>query len=169
MPAFQSRRSLLAGVGLCLLLAGCGTARTLVMEPPQRKAFAAATLARADDAVAVPEEYRVQFVNKIRELLYGTKEKAGPFAEGAGLTIRIRVVQFNEGSRLQRWFWGGVGNTGEGSIQVLAEFFDGDTKLAQTHVEGRIGSGFFGGSMSQAVDKAAEEIAQYAIGNFHSP
>jgi allophanate hydrolase subunit 2 len=32
--------------------------------------------------------------------------------------------------------------------------------------EGRIGRGYFGGSMSEAVDKAAEEIAEYAIANF---
>lgn len=157
---------LLVAAGLCMLVAACGTGRTLVMETPQRKAFSAAKVMRADDTVSVPEEYRVQFSNKIRELLYGTKEKPGPFAEGEGLTIRIKVVQFNEGSQFQRWFWGGIGNAGEGSMHIVTEFLDGDTKLAQTQMEGRIGSGFFGGSMREAVDKAAEEIAKYAVANF---
>jgi hypothetical protein len=49
---------------------------------------------------------------------------------------------------------------------VLAEFYEGQTKLANIQTEGWIGSGFFGGSMSEAVDKAAEEIAEYAIANF---
>lgn len=159
-------QAVFAAVGLCMLLAACGTGRTIVMEPPQRKVFSAVTLLRANDTVPVPEEYRVRFVNKIRELLYGSKEKPGPFAEGGGLTIRIKVVQFTAGNQFERWFWGGIGNAGEGSINVLAEFMDGDTKLAQTQTEGRIGSGFFGGSMGEAVDKAAEEIAKYAVANF---
>jgi hypothetical protein len=161
-----SNRHWLAVLGLCMLLAACGTGRTIVMEPPQKKAFSAVTLARADDTVAVPEEYRARFVAKLREQLYGTKDKPGPFAEGAGLTIRIKVVQFSAGNQFERWFWGGIGNAGEGSLQVLAEFYDGDRKLAQTQTEGRIGSGFLGGSMNEAVDKAAEEIARYAAAHF---
>jgi len=167
MSGHQRLSRLLAAVGLCVLVAACGTGRTLVMESPQRRAFSAVTVMRADDTVPVPEVYRAQFSNKIRELLYGTKEKPGPFAEGNGLTIRIRVVQFTEGSQFQRWFWGGIGNAGEGSMHIVSDFLDGSTKLAQTQMEGRISSGFFGGSMKEAVDKAAEETARYAIANFH--
>lgn len=156
-----------AVVALSLLLAACGTGRTLVMESPERKSFSGATLTRSDDTVAVPDEVREQFVNKMRELLYGTKEAPGPFKESAGLTIRVKVVQFDSGNQFARWFWGGIGNSGEGSMHVVADYMEGDKKLAQTQVEGRIGSGFLGGSMSEAVDKAAQEIANYAITNFH--
>ena len=86
--------------------------------------------------------------------------------KGEGLTIRVKVVQFSAGNQFERWFWGGIGNAGEGSMHIVAEFFEGSTKLAQTQMEGRIGSGFFGGSMREAVDKAAEEIAKYAVANF---
>ena len=161
-------RSWFAVLGVCMLLAACGTGRTLVKEPPaQKKAFSAVTLTRAEDSVVVPEELRVRFLNKTREQLYGMPGKPGPFAEGEGLTIRIKVVQFEAGSQLERWFWGGIGNAGEGSLQVLAEFYDHDAKLAEIQTEGRIGSGFFGGSMAEAVDKAAEQISKYAITNFH--
>lgn len=137
------------------------------MEPPaEKKAFTAVTLERATDTVAVPEQYRQQFLKNIRERLYGTPAEPGPFTEGEGLTIRIKVVQFDAGNQFERWFWGGIGNAGEGSLQVLAEFYEGQTKLANIQTEGRIGSGFFGGSMNEAVDKAAEEIAEYAIANF---
>ncbi len=160
-------RSWFAVLGLCMLVAACGTGRTMVKEPPQQKrAYSAVKLTRADDTVVVPEEYRVRFVSKIREQLYGTNDKPGPFVEDEDLTIRIKVVQFEAGSQMQRWFWGGIGNAGEGSLQVLAEFYDGDAKLAEIQTEGRIGSGFFGGSMGEAVDKAAEQIATYAITNF---
>jgi len=167
MPYTRGGLSFLVAAGVCLVLAACGTGRTMVMEPPPEKnTFSAVSLKRADDTVVVPDEYRKRFVTKIREELYGTKEKPGSFADGDGLIIRIKVVQFNEGSQVARWFWGGIGNAGEGSLQVLAEFFDRDKKLAQIQTEGRIGSGFLGGSMDEAVDKAAEEIAKYAVANF---
>lgn len=89
MPVATMIRSPLAILGMCLLLVACGTGRTLVMEAPQRKAFSAVTLTRSDDTVSVPDEYRIQFANKIRGLLFGTKDKPGPFAEGQGLAIRI--------------------------------------------------------------------------------
>ncbi len=76
------------------------------------------------------------------------------------------MVQFDAGNQFERRFWGGIDNAGEGSLQVLAEFFEGQTKLANIQTEGSIGSGFFGGSMSEAVDNAAGKIAEYAIANF---
>ena len=152
---------------VCLFLTACGTGRTMVTEPPaERKTFAAATIERSSDSVAVPEELRVMFVDELRKDLYGTAEKPGPFTEGSGLTIRIRVVQFEAGSQFQRWFWGGIGNQGEASLQLLTEFLDGDRKLANIQTEGRIGSGAFGGSVKSAVDKAAAEISDYAVANF---
>jgi hypothetical protein len=95
------------------------------------------TLERAADTVVVPDQYRQQFVQNIRERLYGTSEKPGPFTEGAGLTIRIKVIQFDAGSQFERWFWGGIGNAGEGSLQVLAEFYEAQAKIANIQTEGR--------------------------------
>jgi hypothetical protein len=167
MMSWTVIRAAAAAAALGFLVSACGTGRTMVMEPPEAKqAFTAVTLERAADTVTVPDEFRTRFLKDIRARLYGEDGKAGPFAEGPGLVIRIKVVQFDEGNQFERWFWGGIGNAGEGSLQVLAEFYDGEKKLAQIQTEGRIGSGFFGGSMNEAVDKAAEEIAEYAIANF---
>jgi hypothetical protein len=167
MMSWTVIRAAAAAAALGFLVSACGTGRTMVMEPPEAKqAFTAVTLERAADTVTVPDEFRTRFLKDIRARLYGEDGKAGPFAEGPGLVIRIKVVQFDEGNQFERWFWGGIGNAGEGSLQVLAEFYDGEKKLAQIQTEGRIGSGFFGGSMNEAVDKAAEEIADYAIANF---
>jgi hypothetical protein len=142
----------------------------MVMEPAaERKAFDAAKLERASDSVEVPEELRVMFVEKLRADLYGDAGKPGPFTEGDALTIRVKVVQFEAGSQFQRWFWGGIGNQGEASMQLLTEFFEGDQKLAHIQTEGRIGSGFFGGSVKSAVDKAVSEISTYAVQNFAQP
>jgi hypothetical protein len=167
MRSIGVARAALVAIGLGAVMSACGTGRTMVMEPPaHRQGFTAISIVRAEDTVVVPDEYRVRFLDQLRSRLYGTSEKPGTFTEGQGLTARIKVVQFNAGNQFSRWFWGGIGNAGEGSLQVLAEFYDGDTKLAQIQTEGRIGSGFFGGSMDEAVGKAAEEIANYAIANF---
>jgi hypothetical protein len=164
------RSAAAAAVLACLFLSACGTGRTLVMEPPaERKSYASATLERAADSVPVPEELRVMFRDQLREELYGTPQEPGPFIEGGGLTIRVKVVQFEAGNQFERWFWGGIGNQGEASMQLLTEFFDGDRKLAHIQTEGRIGSGLFGGSVKSAVEKATSEISSYAVENFADP
>lgn len=168
MNAWLQIRNALALFVLSVFVAACGTGRTLVVQPTTgTEKFDSVTLERATDTVVVPEEYRALFLKELRKELYGTAEKPGPFTEGPGLNIRVTVLQFDQGSQFQRWFWGGIGNAGEGSLQVLAEFFDGETKLSQIQSEGRIGSGFFGGSMNDAVVKAAEEISKYAATNFY--
>lgn len=163
-----SLRNPAIGVVLGLMLVGCGAGRTMVMEPPtERRSFAAATVENGTDTVTMPEEFRQRLTQKVQEGLYGTAEEPGSFSNEPGLTIRLRVVQFEKGNQFQRWFWGGLGNQGEGSLHVLAEFYDGDTKLAHIQTEGRIGSGALGGSMNSAVDKAATEIVEYAAATFH--
>jgi len=62
---------------------------------------------------------------------------------------------------------GGLGNMGEGSLTIETKFYDSaDKELATIQTEGRIGSGFFGGSYGEALDKAAEKIAEFARTNF---
>lgn len=163
-----SLRSAATVVLFSAILAGCGAGRTLVMEPPsERRTFSGVTVVNGEDTVIVPAELRGRLTQKVQEGLYGTAEKPGNFRNEPGLQIRIRVVQFEPGSQFQRWFWGGLGNQGEGSLHVLAEFYEGDKKLAHIQTEGRIGSGAFGGSLNSAVDKAAAEIVEYADGTFH--
>lgn len=160
-------RGAAAGVVLGITLAGCGAGRTMVMEAPaERHSFASATVENGTDSVAMPEEFRTRLTEKVKAGLYGDAEKPGPFKDGTGLTIRLKVVQFDSGSQFQRWFFGGIGNQGEASMHVLAEFHEGDRKLAYIQTEGRIGSGAFGGSVNSAVDKAAVEIVEYAVANF---
>jgi len=165
-----TRTAATAAALVCLFLTACGTGRTMVMEPvAERKVFSAAKLERATDSVDVPEELRTMFTDQLRGDLYGKDDKAGLFSEGEGLTIRVKVVQFEGGSQFQRWFFGGIGNQGEASMQLLTEFFEGDRKLANIHTEGRIGSGFFGGSVESAVGKAISEISGFAAKNFADP
>jgi len=164
--------SQLRGASMALLLgvvlAGCGAGRTMVMEPPtEKRSFESAVVENGADTISMPDEYRARLTQKVQEGIYGTADKPGSFKNATGLKVVLRVVQFEPGNQFQRWFWGGLGNQGEGSLHVLAEFYEGDKKLAYIQTEGRIGSGAFGGSMNSAVDKAAGEIAEYAVANFH--
>lgn len=160
-------RGAVTGVVLGVILVGCGAGRTMVMEAPaERRTFASATVENGKDSVTMPEEFRSRLTEKVKAGLYGDAEKPGSFKNETGLTIRLKVVQFDSGSQFQRWFFGGLGNQGEASLHVLAEFYEGDKKLAHIQTEGRIGSGAFGGSVNSAVDKAAVEIVEYAIANF---
>lgn len=108
-------------------------------------------------------DVKATFQQKLEEYLYAEKT----FDKGKELTIKYRFIQFDPGNQFTRWFWGGIGNAGEGSLTVEAKFYDADNQeLATIQSEGRIGSGFFGGDFSYAVDKAAEKIAEYTKVNF---
>lgn len=68
---------------------------------------------------------------------------------------------------MARWFTGGIGNAGEASTMVEFEFLSPEGEaLSKIQVEGRIGSGFFGGSTDSALKKAAREAAAYAANSF---
>lgn len=147
-----------------VLLAGCGAGRTLVVKPPEMKLRAASvTAAEADSTVDVPADIKGEFQEKLTQLLY----EEGAFQKGTDLEIKYRFIQFDPGNQFTRWFWGGIGNAGEGSLTVEAKYFDvAGHELSTIQAEGRIGSGAFGGDFSFAVGKAAEKIAEYTKVHF---
>lgn len=154
---------------LIIILAGCGAGKTLVMRPPETELHVTSlSFSESNSTIRVPEETKQAFEKKLSALLYEESEKGeGAFQRGNDITIKYRFIQVNEGSQFTRWFWGGIGNAGEGSLTVEAKYFDNtDKELATIHAEGKIGSGFFGGSFEFAIEKAAEEIAEYTISNF---
>jgi uncharacterized protein DUF4410 len=146
------------------LSASCGVGRNLIVQPPQTRIRAAsAVAAESNSPVSVPAELKSEFQSKLEKYLYAENG----FQQGQELRIRYRYIQFDPGSQFSRWFFGGLGNTGEGSLTIEVKFFDSaDKELATIQTEGRIGSGFFGGSFGEALDKAAEKVAEYAKTNF---
>lgn len=153
-------------VTMAVMLAACGAGRTLVLDPADYDAdmrFEAVTIDRDRDTVAVPGEVGTEFAAQLRKAFY----EEGLFDEGAGLMVRYRFVLFDAGNRMARWFMGGIGNAGEASAMIEFEFFSPDgAALSKIQVEGRIGSGFFGGSADSALKKAAQEAAAYAANSF---
>ncbi len=145
---------------LSLSLAGCGAGKTMVLaavETPDK--FASAELYEDKATVNVPGDVSASFQAKIAQLLYGQEG----FTKGPGLKVRYRFIQFNPGNQFTRWFWGGIGSAGKGSMTVEARFLDSsDRELAKIQADGEITSGAFGGSFDFAVQKTAEEVAEYA-------
>ena len=151
-------------ISIVMLLTGCGTAQTLVLEPVTTTSkFNSVALIADNPNVNVPSEVTQKLESVINKGLF----EDGPFTAGSDLRIHYTFISHNPGNQFERWFWGGIGNAGEGSLAIMVKYFDSDDKeIAKTQVEGRIGSGFFGGSFNEAITKAGEDIVKFTIENF---
>lgn len=147
-----------------LPLAGCGAGKTMVMEPGEAAVTVGSIqLREGRSTVNCPPAVVALFRSKLEAQLY----RPGGFTQGGDLSLTYQFVQYNSGDQFTRWFFGGLGNTGEGSITVQVIYADRDGKqVGKIMSEGKIGSGAFGGSMDLAVQKAAEEVAQYTLTTF---
>jgi hypothetical protein len=151
-------------IGAILILYGCGTARTLVLEPVKTSdKYTHIQLIADNPNVEVPDDVIEKIESVIKKGLY----EKGPFSEGTDLKIHYTFIAHDKGNQFARWFWGGIGNAGEGSMTVNVKYVNSKgEELAKTQVEGRIGSGFFGGSIDEAITKAGEDIIEFTINNF---
>ena len=147
-------------LSILFITTGCGAGKTMVIKAPEAASkFSAMEVVEDPATVNVPSEVSSSFQTKLGRLLY----EDGGFSKGPGLTIKYRFIQYNPGNQFTRWFWGGIGNAGEGTMTVEAKFLDGkDKELATIQSEGKIGSGAFGGSFDFATQKAAAEVAEFA-------
>ncbi|MBI9076479.1 MAG: DUF4410 domain-containing protein [Desulfatibacillum sp.] len=147
-----------------LILYGCGAGRTFVVEPCKTQYTASSVMFEENDStVVVPTEMKITFQKALGDMLYEQRS----LEKGSELKIAYSFIQFEPGSRFKRYMWGGVGNSGEGSLTIRAAFLDvAGNELSTIQTEGVIGSGLFGGSFDNAIEKAAEEIAEYVEKNY---
>ena len=152
-----------------LLLSGCGTSRTMVLEPVTLQSKPSQiSLIKTKNTVAVSQKSQDYFHEALKHTLYKKGNlQEGP--KGSDLTLEYRFVQFDEGSRMKRYLTGGFGNSGEGSMTIQVIYRDKTGKeIGRTQTEGKIGSGFFGGSSDSALTKAAEDVAHYTLSIIHA-
>lgn len=151
-------------LALVLTLIGCGTAQTVVMNPVEKNIVISGVSVEADNHnIEVPEDIVQKLQAKIEEGLY----KDNRYQRSRGLKIVYRFLQQDKGNQLARWFWGGIGNAGEASLTVLVRYLDVENnELGKIQVQGKIDSGFFGGSFTEAITKAADEIVKFTVVNF---
>jgi len=145
-----------------LAAAGCASATTKVLAPTAGAVKSATmTIDHGADTVAIDPEYSSYFRDKLAAGLYS----AGGFTDGAGVTLRYRFTQLDQGSRAARYMLGPIAGKGSMTIEILYLDADGN-ELARTETGGEISGGFFGGSFKSALDKAAKETVAYAKANF---
>ena len=146
------------------VLTACGTASTIVIDPvDQRAELEGVSVSVGNHNVEVPQEIVEQLQEKIEKGLY---EDNG-FSKSNALLLEYKFLQQDEGNQFVRWFFGGIGNAGEASLTVLVTYTDPNgNQLAQTQVQGKIDSGFLGGSFSEAINKVAEDIVEFTVVNF---
>ncbi len=156
-------------IGFSIMFIGCTSGRTLVMNVPTERIKAVSANVIEDQAtVSVPPEVSNIFRQKLENALFVGEQGSSPaFTKGTDLTIRYRFIQFTAGSQFKRWLAGGIGGYGEGVMTVEAKFFNSTGKeLSKIQSEGKIGAGFFGGSIDGAVGECVKEVAQYTQQNF---
>ena len=147
-----------------LILQACGSGRTLVLDPVKNPHQSGGIrICSTQSSTEVPEEIKITFDTLLREKLY--KEEG--VKEGSETTLNYRFVQMNEGSRFKRWFLGGSGHSGEGTLTTEVTYLDkNNTVIGKIHTEGKIGSGMFGGGFSNAIETAVDQIVQYTLSTF---
>ena len=143
-------------------LAACANGTTMVTNAPsvERPAFQAAQVEAAQHAVEGDAEQIALFETKLREGL-----AAAGFADGPGLTLRYRLIQYERGSQALRYVVGlGVGR---GSLTFEVTYLDqAGSELGRVNVGGDISGGLLGGGFGEATTKAAQEAVDYAAQNF---
>ena len=144
------------------ILSGCGTARIIVTDHPEKRYSSSnITIQRSDSTVQVPDEMVSHFDSALR------KELMTSFTTGKDLTVEYRFVSFQQGDRFKRYLAGGIGNWGEGNLIIEAKYIDSEgAQIAKVQTDAKIDSGFFGGSIKSALEKAAKELSDYTISNF---
>lgn len=150
--------------GLAVLLNGCGSGKVIVYDTVEtQKGIKTINIVSGKSASYVPKEFQEAFEKNLKEKLY---DQFG-YKPGNDLTVVYRFLQCDEGNRFSRWFLGGIGNSGESSLTVEAKFIDKSGKeIGKINTEGKIGSGFLGGSFDNAVEQASDYMAEYIVKNF---
>lgn len=170
-----TRRSLfrvVAALGLCaagamalLGLAGCATGTTTVLQQPgTRRSFSTIQLVDEQPQAGASPEIKQKFANVLGGLLF----RNNVFSSGpGGLALRYKFVQVEKGNQAQRWARHGVASGGEGSMTVEVTYVDPEGQtLARISTKSEIASGVFGGSLDEAIGKAADEVAAYTQSHF---
>lgn len=150
---------------LAFFLIGCGTAKTVVLEPHRGPKMnpSSIKLEHGDSTINVDGEMVAAFEEELSKLLF----TEGPYTKGEDLIISYAFLSADKGDRLKRYLSGGIGNWGEGSLVIQVTFLDINRKeLAKINTDAEIGSGFYGGGYNNIVRKSAKEIVEFLSANF---
>jgi hypothetical protein len=161
------RRHLLASAMVLAFVSitGCASNHLLVEQPAVAQFHAQSIkLDYESGGAPVTADAAAYLQRKMGEAFFSP---GSGFQPGNDLTVRYRFIGFDRGSRLSRYFLGGLAG-GEAQMVIQAEFVRPDgTVLAKIQSQSRVNGGAFGGSSNSAIDGAVKEIRDYALANFH--
>ena len=148
-----------------LLLSGCsaGTGKFFVINPPDRYVkMPSISIIDSTSLVNVSRNSKVIFKKELSEALYVKN-----FQRGSDFRLVYSFIYYDEGSRFLRWLGGNLFRLGKGIVKVQVKYLDSTGKeLASIEAEGTIVSGWYGGSLDYAIERAAEQVAEYTIDQF---
>lgn len=160
--------------GLAMMVSGCGASRMTVIRPVPENAGPAAAIQVNQVETTAPTPQSLP--GEIQFLLMEQLRKSGAFdavsSERGIIALNVTVVSFDAGNQMERWFWGGLGNAGEGDLQLETSFIDSESgqELGKIRSQGTITSGALGGSIDIAYKNAVKQIVEYTVlkfGNKH--
>jgi hypothetical protein len=142
-----------------LALCGCHAGRTIVEQGPDtHRNYAAVALQPEPATVDVPGPLRGLLDDELKDRIYD----GDAFRPGSDLTLRYKIVQFEDGNRFGRAVLPGA--AGQGSISVDVTYVDASGSIVGHIVStGEVSSGTLGGSINNAVENAADQIAKNTI------
>lgn len=148
-----------------LFLVACGTASTLTTKPNENNYKSAyIQIQKIESEVVVLPENQAAFEEELKSQLYF---KDGSFYKGDGLTLSYQFLSFNPGDRVKRFASLGNNKAAEGTLVIAVTFTKPNGKeVATMEAHAYIKGGILGGSINDALEKAAREIAQYSKLNF---
>jgi len=159
-------KKILLSCAAALTLSACANS-ALIVEDPNTTSYRtdSATIVYDESRVAVDADNVSYTQNKMEEAFFGGDTPL--FQKGDGITVRYRYVAFDEGSRLGRYMLGGI--TGGSKVLLEVDFVNPEGEVLSTvRGEGTVSGGFMGGSNKSGIDKAVDEVADYAAAEYHN-
>lgn len=148
-----------------LLLSGCGTASTLTSKPNDshyKSTYIQVERVACDTAIS--QENLSFFDQELKTELYF---EDNAFYKGDGLILSYKFITHKEGDKLKRFATFGTSHEAEATMVIETTFFAPRSKeICKIETHAFVTGGPFGGSIKEALEKAAREIAQYAKLNF---
>ncbi len=148
-----------------LLLCACGTASTLTSKPNDSHYKSTyIQVERAESDTPISQENLSFFDQELKTELYFEEN---PFYKGDGLILSYKFITHKEGDKLKRFATFGTSHEAEATMVIETTFFAPRSKeISKIETHAFVTGGPLGGSIKEALEKAAREIAQYAKLNF---
>lgn len=165
MKRFSFTFSFIGLILAAVFLSACGTASTLTSKPNDSHYKSAyIQVERVEAATSVSQANLSFFDQELKTELYFEEN---PFYKGDGLILSYKFVTHKEGDKLKRFATFGTSDEAEATMVIETTFYAPRSKeICKIETHAFVTGGPLGGSVKEALEKAAKEIAQYAKNTF---